>query len=562
MKRIIPIMLVIISIVTAIYIPAYATGGTPAGAYLNTDSGEYESDPGVIQSVIADFNFDDAAMDFTPYATQNADGVTWDISVPKENNVYINTTNTAETNLSVRFATHSNSERTSTAQAEPTLDDGSKGYFYRPYTAEQYEDQTDNIALAPSGAKKQGKLTMTIDSYNEQTAEYTPAGVVPSENELVYLDFKIKRIYAAGDDDVSVTLYDTNNSTISQLNYKTGKFPSLSIGGVSYGGDALSSENPITNYAADESWQYIRFVMDYNYHTFRLYVGNDWSELKPFISGVENYEMSSNAANLYKLYIGAKGSLGIDDLSIYTVVPPVAPAASDVTLSGKANLNETLTATYGTYSCADNSTEGASYGYWEASETETFLNAIKLTDNIPIKAGETSSYVIDSNASGKYVRFAVVPVNSAGVEGMTVYSNATSYKVDTIEVAISINGNIKNNTVFDLKHTNNYYKAQATITSTLSKTVNYTLIGAWYVTEEDAEGNKYQRLVAVKTLPISVDPASSTETGVVTATFTTDTVYTVPKGGDGTTPTMKVMLVNNLSELVPICDYKYAGTDF
>lgn len=563
MKKSIALLLVIGIVCASMPLTIFAQpGDAVTGMYYNADKDEYAEDEGVISAEIVSTDFTGAYLDYSQYATEDESTGLYNILIPKDAYVPLMYTNNADSDYQIDIETKSNSARSAEGQSEPVLTESTEGYFYRPYTFTADEETgTVNTAVAPSGSKRQGKMQVSINKYDAETQGYIAAGISPADqSELVYMDFKIRRVSNI-DDPVTLTLYDDTGKSIVALYYQGNYYPQLQAR-ENYGKDLLSSESPITNYCKNDSWECVRFIMDFNNGIVRVYVGDDWSRLKPFINGVESYLMkTAGASNLHRMYIGDKGSLGIDDLSIYTVRPPITPVGEVTMTAGKLNPGEKITAGY-TYSCEGDIAEGSSYGWWEACEDASFINAEKISEAFSISSGSSYEYTIDDKSTGKFIRFAAVPVSINGTEGLTAYSDITEYKANHLDVSIKINGNIKNNTVWDFKHGTNYYKAEAMVTSTYAGAVNYTLIGAWYITEEDADGKEYQRLVSVKTLPITIENASDTETGLIFATYTTETVYSVPKGGDGTTPTMKVMLVKNLSELVPICDYKYAGKNF
>jgi len=538
MKKVLSILLTVAIFATMLM---SVSAAAPAGAYLDVESGEYVADTGVIATEYVDINFDDAYIDVSSYVTDGA------LNIAANSYAPVVTTNAATTDKTVSITVARNKTATTNTAAEiPT---SALSSWYHPVEKGAYEDGSINYAFGGANRKQSAKFKFEIDG-----------GVAGGENELVYFDFKMKRnTIGSGEDNGSIYIQDASGNNITTFYFAYSKEMRVSAGSkVNYGGD-LSSNAP---YSTD--WKQYRMIMDFSKKTFELYVGDDINTLMPYLNTVESYTMQSNSATNFALLNDTdKPSFTYDDFKVYTVTPPVAPEASEVTMTGKPNLGETLTMTYGAYACEGDIAEGASYCYWEASDDNTFISSTKLTDEIPVKAGDTNEYVITDATSGKYVRCVVVPVNEAGIEGDKVYSDATAYAVDDIVLTPGIDGNIKNNTVFDFKHTNNYYAGKVTFTSTLSTVKNYTLVGAWYVSETDEEGNKIQRLVSVKALPITIENAAETEAGVVTGSFTTDTVYIMPKAEASLTePTMKVMLVDSLSTMKPVCNYKYAGTNF
>ena len=545
MKKVLSILLTVAIFATMLM---SVSAASPAGAYLDVESGEYVADTGIIATEYADINFDDAQLDVSQYFVDGALSISANQYIP-----YITTNAATESDRVISISTAANRSATNTVAEYPS---GSLKYLYRVIENGTNADGSTNYAVGGADRKQSAKFKFTIDKNVD--GEIVKAGVAGAENELVYFDFKMKRNNPTNDDNSTISITDEYGNNITSFYFTNNKDMRVSSNGVNYGGD-LTSNAPV-----DNSWKQYRMIMNFTTKSFELYVGDSVDTLVPYLNTVESYPMQkSNATNFYKLEDASKMSLSFDDMKVYTVVPPVAPVASEVTLAGKPNLGETLTMTYGAYACEGDIAEGDSYCYWEASDNNTFISSTKLTDDIPVKAGDTNEYVITEAASGKYVRCVVVPVNVVAIEGDKAYSNVTDYAVDDIVLTLGIDGNIKNNTVFDFKHTNNYYAGKVTFTSTLSTVKNYTLVGAWYVSETDEEGNKIQRLVSVKALPITIENAAETEAGVVTGSFTTDTVYVMPKAEASLTePTMKVMLVDSLSTMKPVCNYKYAGTNF
>ena len=322
------------------------------------------------------------------------------MNIPDNNYVPIVTTNAAtESDRTISISVAANTGITNTTAEIPS---GSYQFIYHPFAIGENADGSTNYAVGNAARKKSAKFKLTVDKNVD--GNISKAGVSGEENELVYLDFKMKRNVPTNDDASSMAITDEYGNTITSFYFVNNKDMRVSANGVNYGGD-LTSNAPV-----DDSWVMYRMIMDFTTHTFKLYVGEDANNLKPYLDSVESYTMvKPNAINLYKIEESAKMALSFDDIKIYTVKPPVAPVASDVTIAGKPNLGETLTMTYGSYACEGDIAEGNSYCYWEASDDSTFVSATKLTDDIPVKAGETNEYVLTNAATGKYVRCVVVP---------------------------------------------------------------------------------------------------------------------------------------------------------
>lgn len=524
-------------------------GGVPAG-----NAGE-----GIIKEVYIDHNFDDAVIDWTPYLTDpTADPETGAISMMTLQWIDINLTNNGSLG-NIPWTTRNSSSNKGQPKSMTN-----RGDLYRPVSIGTYEDGTTNKAIMPSGTKKQANADFKVNSYtqeyNEETEEYdtviTPNPIVPEQDDKLYMDIRVRRL-GLTEDPVTIYIKDLAGKDIFDIVYNGSKYPQLQAS-MNYGAEAGTSTS-VTNYPYSTDWVYIRAIIRFDNKTFQLYVGDSLDNLVPYIDDVETYTFKSTAAaNFYNVNISTKGSLGIDDFKVYSVEPPVVPVASDVAMTGKPNLDSTLTGTYATYEGKGHD-EGASYCYWEASDVNTFVGATKITEDMPITAGGINEYTLTANETGKYVRFCVVPVNSLGTPGDKVYSNATPVKVNDIEATLGISGNIKNNTVWDFKWSTNNYSGTVSITSSLQTAETFKLVAAWYETDPDTNAHT---LVSVKSVDVTVDEASATELGYLTTSEATEIVQSVPSGTNGTYLTMKVMLFDKMGNVKPLKAYKYAGRNF
>ncbi len=84
-----------------------------------------------------------------------------------------------------------------------------------------------------------------------------------------------------------------------------------------------------------------------------------------------------------------------------------APTASSVAISGTKTVGQTLTGSY-VYADAESNAEGTSTFKWYRADSSTGTNATAIT-------GATSiTYVLQAGDAGKYIRFSVKPIASAG----------------------------------------------------------------------------------------------------------------------------------------------------
>lgn len=357
---------------------------------------------------------------------------------------------------------------------------------------------------------------------------------------LVYMDMRVKRV-SSTDDAVTLSIQDSSTTpkNIYTIAYTSGYFPKLTSS-ATYGGEA-STATPTINYPiVDGGWTYMRTILNFANHTFELYRGDTMDTLAPIVSDTTTFTFNNISANdLGQINVGTKGALGFDDLKIYSVTQNAPPSANNVTLNGKPNIGAQLT---GSYTYSGFGTDASEVKFEASSDTQ-------FTNPEIISQGSTS-YTVQEADSGKYIRFVVTPKNTDGATGSIVSSSALAYPINYSNTALSINGNL-NNGSFDFKSTTNDYKGQVDITSTLSTPINQILIAAWY---------KDGVLTDVKSIPVSVDSAADSPTGIITQTITTGIVKSMPLNSDPTGLTMKVYLWNGLTNIKPIKIAENAGS--
>lgn len=374
--------------------------------------------------------------------------------------------------------------------------------------------------------------------------------MVYEEDKLIYMDMKIKR-QSTTDNRTSLFVRDSAGREIYSILYDKGKmlpgsYETLSAD-VNYG--SYDSEIPI-NYPRDDQWHFIRTIFNFDSKTFKIYIGTSADDLEPMVPSEPDIGFKDpDASDLYSIAASDDGevrwyatTLAIDDLKIYSVSLGGAtiPVASDITLEGKPNIGEILTGRYGTFS--DTKEEGSSYCYWETSDDINFMDPVKITEDTPIASGGTNNLVLSEAHKGKYIRFVVVPVNIDGDEGSPAYST-TDYKIGCITYTLKTTGATKGGgTKFEPKYDDNYYAGSIDIVNTSDQEFNAILIAAWY------QDDQFKKLY---TAPVSVAAGTSEDSGVVTASISTDsehfTRFAIPENTE-----LKILLWDDLSNIKPL----------
>jgi len=147
--------------------------------------------------------------------------------------------------------------------------------------------------------------------------EFYPEAPVDDAENLVYVEAKIKRTSYNLDDPVSFAVTDSNNNVIFRLNYKQNVAPVL----------VADSTYETVTYPVNGDWTYVRAIIDFNKSTFELYQGASLDAMIAMVDGTTSFGFaSSSAASVAKIgniSVGdRKGSLGFDDVKIYTVAGP------------------------------------------------------------------------------------------------------------------------------------------------------------------------------------------------------------------------------------------------
>lgn len=115
--------------------------------------------------------------------------------------------------------------------------------------------------------------------------------------------------------------------------------------------------------------------------------------------------------------------------------PPTAPVASNVSISGTANVGETLTGNY-TYSDANGDVEGTSTFKWYRSDDALGKNKTE------IEGATGKTYALKDADAGKYISFEVTPVDSSTVamKGTAVESSKTSFIKTVYTITTVVDG--------------------------------------------------------------------------------------------------------------------------
>ena len=144
-------------------------------------------------------------------------------------------------------------------------------------------------------------------------------------------------------------------------------------------------------------------------------------------SGVASASLSlSVGSNTIDVRVTAEDGTTLKTYSItVTRAANAAPVASSVSISGTVRVGQTVTGNY-TYSDEDADAEGTStYNWYRADDTSG-------TNQTAISGANATTYVIQSADVGKYIRFQVTPVASAGtVAGTAVQSSSVRALIAT-----------------------------------------------------------------------------------------------------------------------------------
>ena len=120
MKKVLSILLTVAIFATMLM---SVSAASPAGAYLDVESGEYVADTGIIATEYADINFDDAQLDVSQYFVDGALSISANQYIP-----YITTNAATESDRVISISTAANRSATNTVAEYPS---GSLKYLYR-----------------------------------------------------------------------------------------------------------------------------------------------------------------------------------------------------------------------------------------------------------------------------------------------------------------------------------------------------------------------------------------------------------------------------------------------
>lgn len=118
-----------------------------------------------------------------------------------------------------------------------------------------------------------------------------------------------------------------------------------------------------------------------------------------------------------------------------------APMASDVAMTGTAQVGQTLTGSY-TYADINGDAEGTSIFSWYRATNASG------TDKIAISGATQSSYVLTPTDLNKYISFEVTPIAQSGIEQGTAVASAYTSRVVEAEAApvasgVAVSGSLK-----------------------------------------------------------------------------------------------------------------------
>ncbi|MDD4688860.1 MAG: cellulase family glycosylhydrolase, partial [Eubacteriales bacterium] len=186
--------------------------------------------------------------------------------------------------------------------------------FYNYNDTNRYQVYTDSTSGSKYVATKGRKTSSAFD--------FRPEENVSDNTNKIYVDMNIKRISYNIDDPVSVSVTDDSGNVIFTINYTQNCIPTL-IASQTYGTETADSSATTVTYPNNGDWRSVRAIIDLNSSTFELYQGASFDSLSDFVSDTKTFNFKASATNVGRItnygVANRKGSLGFDDVKIYTV---------------------------------------------------------------------------------------------------------------------------------------------------------------------------------------------------------------------------------------------------
>ena len=185
----------------------------------------------------------------------------------------------------------------------------------------------------------------------------------------------------------------------------------------------------------------------------------------------------------------------------YSTGPNTAPTASNVTISGTAQVGQTLTGNY-TYTDGEGDLEGSSVYRW-------------LRNGVPISGATARTYLLVSADLGALIRFEVTPVAATGA------SPGTAVRSPAVEVAPPPAVSPSNSAVAASPTSILQNTGSSTITVTVKDQNGNPMAGANVVLSATGEGNSItQPSAPTNSAGVATGTLSSTVTGIKTVSAT------------------------------------------
>lgn len=358
-----------------------------------------------------------------------------------------------------------------------------------------------------------------------------PTVTNPSDG-LVTVEMRLKRPVYGNDE---ITLFE-NSGVSTTGNNRLAKVTLDNSGNLQYAEEYINKTTRTTTKATDTIgeglWTYVKMNLDMQNKTIELYYGDTIDDLKPWTDIKKTFSFTSNgnsgsytvSGNQFaSISIEGTGTLGIDDLCIYTSPVSGLPVASGVAISGKLNIGQTLNGTY-TYSDTEGDAEYGTTGDWIRADDGSFTQNVQVIKTENLQSGANSSYLLTDADKGKYIMFSVTPRNetancSVGKTISSVTSKIASFDIkkaafirDGIDITATGFGNGGN------------INGEITLTNTAVEPYQVTVFLARY-NEQD---NKLLEIIPTQT--VTADGVTdTTPNGVVMKTITTPSMLITPE---------------------------------
>lgn len=132
-----------------------------------------------------------------------------------------------------------------------------------------------------------------------------------------------------------------------------------------------------------------------------------WAGTTKLFNNVSATTASQSLSDLKFVINNGTGIIDFDNFDIREIPTNAAPTASNVSISGTTTVGEVLTGNYD-YNDAESNSEGISTFKWYRADNNAGLNEVAIV------GATNQTYTLVSSDIGKYIRFGVVPIATAG----------------------------------------------------------------------------------------------------------------------------------------------------